>query len=380
MRILVGCDLQRSHDRERLRGIRARFDARRDVRLRICLPTELRGCYLREKPDGVILHYPSRGRVWTPAVPHVFQSGGGFVSGVAVTPDNVAIGRMAAAHLLDVGLSRFAVVGARHRRFSVERMQGFSERMREAGHEELVHTVTLKAVRAGAWGFDRFFHELGEPTTPCGVFCVTDEIARWLMEAALGAGVAVPDMLAVVGVNNDLQHGVLAPRSLTTVDPDYYAIGVEAASLLEALLAGRPVDPHPRCVPPRTLIARESSNTVGTQDVEVREAFRWIQSHACDGIRVPEVAEHLHISRRTLEIRFKAALGRTVAEEIRRVRLEAARAMLRMSDRKIAAVACACGFSSLQQFVTVFRIAFDETPGVYRKRGNVVGRDAAPDS
>lgn len=68
---------------------------------------------------------------------------------------------------------------------------------------------------------------------------------------------------------------------------------------------------------------------------------------------------------------FKAAVGETVSEFTRRLRLELAANRLLCKDRDgITEIAMYCGFSSSQNFAKAFRQHFGMTPSTYRKSKN----------
>ncbi len=76
----------------------------------------------------------------------------------------------------------------------------------------------------------------------------------------------------------------------------------------------------------------------------------------------------LHISRRSIERKFRSLLGRTLLEEIRRVRMEHVKRMLSETDRTIADIATRCGFASPERLTIVFRAAVGIVPSLYRAR------------
>lgn len=56
-----------------------------------------------------------------------------------VEVDQVAIGHMAANHFLDSGFRNFGYFGSKHAGFSVQREQGFRERLESQGHSCSTH-------------------------------------------------------------------------------------------------------------------------------------------------------------------------------------------------------------------------------------------------
>ena len=74
------------------------------------------------------------------------------------------------------------------------------------------------------------------------------------------------------------------------------------------------------------------------------------------------------ISRRILEQRFKRALGRSPAAEIRRVRLARATELLASTDWPISRVARASGFAHVEGMNRVFKRELRQTPSEYRNQ------------
>lgn len=68
-----------------------------------------------------------------------------------------------------------------------------------------------------------------------------------------------------------------------------------------------------------------------------------------------------------LERRFRLVLDRTPLEEIRQVRLERARQLLRETDLQIPAVADRSGFGNAVRFAATFRQDAGQSPSAYRR-------------
>jgi LacI family transcriptional regulator len=67
----------------------------------------------------------------------------------------------------------------------------------------------------------------------------------------------------------------------------------------------------------------------------VAAALRFIAEHSHEDIRVDDVAKHVRATVRSLERYFRAATGRTMTEEIARLRLERAKRLLVESKEPI---------------------------------------------
>jgi len=84
-----------------------------------------------------------------------------------------------------------------------------------------------------------------------------------------------------------------------------------------------------------------------------------------------EIAEALGISSSYLQARFRESCGVSLGRHLRRLRLEKARGLLRMSTQRVSDVATACGFSSVFIFSRAFRTLYGVSPREYRKGGDV---------
>ncbi|OQC23509.1 MAG: HTH-type transcriptional activator RhaR [Verrucomicrobia bacterium ADurb.Bin070] len=66
------------------------------------------------------------------------------------------------------------------------------------------------------------------------------------------------------------------------------------------------------------------------------------------------------------EIRFRAALGRSILSEIRNVRLETAKTLLANRTTQLGFIANRCGYRSLAAFSVFFRTETGVTPSGWR--------------
>jgi len=274
----------------------------------------------------------------------------------SVLADQVGAGRKAAAHLLERGFGRYAFLGRLGFGYSQGRYAGFSGVLEAAGHPSEMVATDNAGLAAWLAGIDE----------PVGVMATDDRMAQRLIDAAGQAGVAVPEQVAVVGVDDDEFICEADPVPISSVDVRGRAVGRRAAAALDAMLAGEPPPPEPVVVPCGEVITRRSTDTVAVADPAVRAAVAYIRDHACGRMRVDDMMDGLRVSRRTLEKRFKAEFGRTLHDEVQRVRLERARELLTRSELNIDEVAHRSGFGDRKRFSRAFRAATGSPPGRYR--------------
>jgi LacI family transcriptional regulator len=305
---------------------------------------------------------------------------GGDIAGPlvgSVTTDNHQVGALAAQHLLDVGLRHFAFFGI-GAPFSATREKGFAATLRAVG---LDHTSYYDPQRGWAHYLEllhdiddsliRWLHQLPKPI---GILAAHDPLGWHLAQVCRHAGIAVPEEVAIVVVNNDELVCNLANPPLSSVALPWARDGAEIALALDRLLDAVATDRRRRPtgqvvrIPPEGVVARQSTNLLAVDDPLLRRALQFIREHAATPITVDDILKRVPISRRRLEIEFQEKLRRTPKQEITRVRLERARLLLAQTDLPVPVVAERCGFNYAERFTIAFRRQMNLTPVDFRRQ------------
>jgi LacI family transcriptional regulator len=169
----------------------------------------------------------------------------------------------------------------------------------------------------------------------------------------------------------------LCDPPLSSVDNNAQRVGYEAAALLDRMMRRRGPVPKMTLVEPAGVVARRSTDVLAIAEREVAEVVRHVRDHACAGLTPARLAQHSAVSRSTLERWFAQHLGRSVYDEICRVRLDRVKELLMTSDLPLGEIARRSGFAYAETMQRVFKSAVGQTPGRYRKRRRVVGAAAA---
>ena len=286
---------------------------------------------------------------------------------------NQEVARLAFRHLADRGLRHFAFCGLPpgEYRYMDYRRDFFRREVEAAGFACHVFAPD-PGPRRTAWEEEQrqLVAWLRRLPRPVGVMTCNDDRGHQTLDACRRAGVAVPEEVAVLGVDNDAILCNVAEPPLSSIDVNAARIGYQAMALLDRLMRRRkPPKPPPFLeVVPRGIETRQSSDVLAVADAEVAAAVRFIRAHACQGIGVSDVLRRVPLSRSALERRFKLALRRTPKQEILRVQLERARQLLGESDLPLEEVAASCGFSSCKYFGDAFRREQGVRPGAFRRR------------
>ena len=162
-----------------------------------------------------------------------------------IASNEVAGGRIATRHLLDLGHRNIACVSGPGAS-ATARERGYREAMDEAGlepsvvradaNEEFAARVVIAPVLGSGNAGCATGAKIARPR-PTAVFAVNDPMAVGVIGAAAEAGLAVPRELSVVGYDDSplADYGLI---SLTTVSGDPREVGEAAGATLLELLSG----------------------------------------------------------------------------------------------------------------------------------------------
>lgn len=322
------------------------------------------------KGDGIIarIETPRIARaVVRSGLPAVDLSAARLVPGLPwVETNDEEIARLAAEHLMERGFKRFAFCGDARFNWSLWRESHFAARLKAAGHTCEVYrpTAAPREVAVEAQNLARWLRELPKPV---GIMAGYDIRGQQVLDACRGAGLAVPDEVAVIGVDNDALLCELASPPLSSVIPNAHRAGYEAAALLDRLMAGKKVAATAHLITPLGIAERQSTDVLAVDDREVAGAVRYIREHACEGINVSDVLRAVPLSRRVLEQRFQRWLGCTPREEILHVRLGRVKQLLGETELPLYLVAERTGFEHVEYLSVVFKRETGQTPSAWRE-------------
>jgi LacI family transcriptional regulator len=157
--------------------------------------------------------------------------GGEFCS---VAVDDVLGGRIAVEHLAEQGHTRVAVVGGPESIGQVrERLEGARQIWAELGlpPEDLIYLPTAALTVAEGRSAGERLAGIPARRRPTAAFCANDLLALGLLQQTIGAGLRVPEELAIVGFD-DIEFAAAAAVPLTSVRQPRQELGRAAAALV----------------------------------------------------------------------------------------------------------------------------------------------------
>jgi LacI family transcriptional regulator len=290
------------------------------------------------------------GRTSPPGVPHVDM-------------DDRVTCELAVDYFCQRGYRNFAFCGNPRFEWSCGRQQLFAQRL--SAQRLTLATFELMDEPSGMAPLRAWLKSLPKPVA---LLASNDLCGHHVLEACEQAQLAVPEDIAVLGVDDDDILCTNCRPQLSSVVPDTEGIGYLAAQTLEALMRGEKLRDTKRLVRPFSIRTRQSTDAAASTDWHVSQALRFIHGHATRDISVADVVVQTHVSRRFLEKQFQAVVGRTLHDEILRIRLETAKRLLTTTGMQLKEVATRSGFRRADYLSSVFREKAGLSPSEYRVR------------
>lgn len=251
-----------------------------------------------------------------------------------VANSNQTVVRLAFDHFLEQGFRRFAFCGTLpgENRNQDDRCALFEELVKDKGFQ--CHTYEHPHAPFRSWDLEQrhITRWLKSLPTPIAVMTCHDDRGQQVIDACLRAGLAVPDEVAILGVDNDPFLCSLSTPQLSSIDVYPERIGYEAAALLQRLMKGGRPPTKPLLFDPRGLVVRRSTDVTAVSDPHVAQVVRRIRDNAGTPVSIEQLLADVPVSRSVLFRRFKEHLGRSPKKELSRVRMERAKALLTNSS------------------------------------------------
>lgn len=318
--------------------------------------------------DGIIA------RVATPELAHEVSKSGlpiinisdfdvdGF-SAPSIRTDDRAGSALALQHFKEKGIQQFAFVGP-------------SANPNSVSYSRIIEAETAKS-KLPFFKFmldesennyrDKFIEWLLELPKPTGILVWGNYFARETISFCIDAEISIPEKIAILCADhNELLSNSCAPSLSGMVTPAKQ-IGYQAAETLHTILLGQPKQNTTTYIAPSKLIEQKSTDRQTVNDAELLAAAKYIEENALSPITMEDILSSVPISRRSLERRFTKAFGRSPNQEVKRIRIAKAKALLTETDLPIKMIATMCGVATPNYLTHIFKDATGYTPHAFRK-------------
>lgn len=287
-----------------------------------------------------------------------------------VMSDQHWAGQCAAAYFLRRGFRHFGYIGYPLHNASNLRLQGYRAALEEKGHsvldfefspadrEDLSLSSLKEQRRLQSW--------LRRLPKPLALFCFCDAVAHVALRICLGADSAVPEEIALLGVDNDPMLSRILPVTLSSIDLQMTVVGREAGEVLLKWIRSGQRPSSETTLQTARIFTRRSTDRFAVGDELVSQAIDYMQEHLAESLSVASIAQQIHCSRRKLERRFRASLQMSVYDALRGIRIERASEEIASTDLPLKEIAPLFGFRDTQHMNAVFRQKLHRTSSSFR--------------
>ena len=204
---------------------------------------------------------------------------------------------------------------------------------------------------------------------PIAVFAANDETAESVYLAAERAGVAIPNDLSVVSVDDDPLRCRFLDPPLSSIIQNPYEAGQAAANLLVRLMDRPDLPAEHLVIPPIGLVRRASSAAPNSASVPAADRINaYVRRHALDpGATSASAATALGLSRHAMERPFRARFGKSVHAAIMDRRFAEVERLLLLPSQQMDPIANLCGWKSSAHLKRAFKQRYGITMSSWRR-------------
>lgn len=288
----------------------------------------------------------------------------------SVFSNSYEAGTIAAEHLLGRGLRRFGFLGFKRDKADFQQLDGYMETLKSTGYQSSIFKFNRSVIEGNAEGWEKFIFQLKNWVKglqpPVGIHATSDINCRYLIEICKSLELKIPHDLAIVGSGNEPLICNSPYPSITSIDKNFEEVGYQAAKLLDEMMISGKSSKVAKYCQPQGIVPRQSTDSYASDHPKVALALRYIAESANRRIKVNDVANAVATNRRTLERKFREFTGRTISQEISRMRIERAKRLMRESDLSFKELSAELGYRNSDHFYKSFLRAEGQTPSSFR--------------
>jgi len=275
----------------------------------------------------------------------------------------------------------FAFFGLTEARWTVERFETFSKVVTDAGltlhsfESNPRHITNDLSSFINLWIGSAITEEnrlltewLRQLPKPVAILASCDILACFLSTFVNECGFSIPGDIALLGVDNNESICNICSSPLSSISLNLNKAGYEAAALLEQLITGEEKPQGQQIkVEPVHVVERASTDVFAIKDEDVIMAMKYINDNIDQPLQVSEVAEHVCVSKRSLQCKFQHFLKHSIYEVLQQAHFQKARALLMETNHSIEKIALLSGFGTSARMRKAFLDITGLLPKKYRQ-------------
>lgn len=291
-----------------------------------------------------------------------------------ITTDSRQVAKLAFEYLSNKQFEHFAFFGLTEARWSGERLNYFSDFVSRSGHTLHVFEGKPLQMTQNLPGFAKLWVDttmkrgqqdllkwIVELPKPVAILASCDILGCHLSYLIQETGLSIPDDIAVLGIDNNESLCNICSPHLSSIALNLDKAGYDAAQLLDQIISGKEqLKGQQIKIQPMLVKERASTDIFAIDDQDVLNALKYIHMHNQKPIQVEDVARHLCVSKRSLQMKFQQILKTSIHDEIVHSHFNIARQLLLETDLSIEEIAIRSGF----HYSSNMRRAFQDITGM----------------
>ena len=298
-----------------------------------------------------------------------------------ISSDSQQLAKVAFEYLLGKQFKHFGFFGLTEARWTDDRLKHFSDFVTQSGHDlhvfrgQPIHVANNLPSYAKLWtdttmkrGQQELIQWLEELPKPIAILVSCDILGCHLSHLVQETGLSIPDDIAILGIdNNEALCNICIPR-LSSIAMNLNKAGYDAAELMYQIISGKAqLEGQHIKIQPMQVKERASTDIFAISDPDVVKALKYIRMHNHEPMQVDEIAAHVCISKRSLQMKFHQVLGASIHDEIIHAHFLTARNLLLETDLPIDKIAIRSGFHYSSNMRRAFQDITGMLPHKYRQ-------------
>jgi len=285
-----------------------------------------------------------------------------------VCTDEAALGRLAADHFRRHGYPQAAFFSFEWTALHQRRYDAFAAAFgaprpeKWCWRDETANPADRKAL--AEWTARKVL----ESPKPMAVLTFNSYTASFFSQVCMDMQVSVPHEVAILSAIDNTIYTCHRDRQISGVEHDGNDICRRATALLQRMMDGKCTRNESILIPPLGVAVRQSTDVCAVRDPALRKAVIYTAENIARHFGPTQVAAETGIPLSRLNEIAQRELGRSMLEEIVRLRIETAKRLMRTTDGKFSTIAHQTGFCNASYLCKVFRQEVGVSPHTWRKR------------
>lgn len=285
-----------------------------------------------------------------------------------ISGDYIGAGVMAAHFFIKRRFKNFAFYGNRDFYWSKARAEGYRREVeRVGGNYFYFESEQLNDMQ---WSdshieLDDWLQSLPKPVA---LFACDDSFALQVSEMCKVNNIDIPGDLSLLGVDNDELICNLSFPSISSIVTDDENGGYQTGRMLHNLIARKENIPFNITIEPIHIELRQSTEGYNISDKYLTEIIRYIEENIVSNLSIEELTSIVPLSRRSLEKKFKDAMGNSIYQFILDKKIEYITDELLNTDKSLLEIAIEVGFNDVRNAYRIFKRSTGYTPMNFRKK------------